>query len=379
MGNQNFKAILRLGTAFCVIFLLLSACQDRLSCSDPIGCIALNPGQPLTIGVERATTGDENAISQAMVDAIKKASGQQPLFYRHPVQFYIQDTPCTLHDQVFTTGLLVSQPDLAAVIGPACPVGADVYAKSLSDAGILLLSASQAIDTTNLPGVFNLFPSTQDLANGLDLLLSKSPAFKDFGLVVWNETIDSQFAADFCALWQKHSFQCSQILSLQPDNMAASNIANQLANTSANLMVVLPFTYLDQIPDFQNIFNDRKVIYFDPEINGWNKDQDPFRKNRSVVTYHWQPDDKSAKLFSSAEIPEIQSLLAYDAYNMLIRSLSETTAVMPDGKIDIQRQELRQSFAKIVDYSGLAGIYTCAERFSCLQTDGFLELETPSQ
>ncbi len=377
MGDQKITAPRRFAMALCAVIFILCGCQASLRCADAIGCITLNPSQSLTIGIERATTGDEGVISQSMIDAIKLASSQQPLFYRHPIQFYIQDTPCTLHEHVFTTGLLISQPDLAAAIGPACPEGADVYAKILSDAGIPLLSAARAIDAANVPGVFSLFPSAQDLAQALDLLLSNSTKLENIDLVVWNETIDNQFSSDFCGLWQKRGYQCKPILSIQPDDLAASEIASQAASTPSNLLVVLPFTSLYQIPDFHDVLDNRKVLFFDPELNTWNKNQDPYWMNRSVVTYRRQLDSKSIKLFPSTGLPDIHILLAFDAYNMLIRSLSEVAQVMPDGKISIHRQELQHSFKKIVDYRGFAGTYSCSEQNSGLKIENFLELEAP--
>ncbi len=377
MGDQKITAPRRFAMALCAVIFILCGCQASLRCADAIGCITLNPSQSLTIGIERATTGDEGVISQSMIDAIKLASSQQPLFYRHPIQFYIQDTPCTLHEHVFTTGLLISQPDLAAAIGPACPEGADVYAKILSDAGIPLLSPARAIDAANVPGVFSLFPSAQELAQGLDLLLSNSAKLNNIDLVVWDEAIDNRFSSDFCALWQKHGYQCKTILSMQPDNLAASDIVSHAANSPSSLLVVLPFTSLYQIPDFHDVLDNRKVFFFDPELNAWNKNQDPYWLNRSVVTYRWQPDSKSKKLFPSTDLPDFHSLVAFDTYNMLIRSLSETAKVMPDGKITLHRQELQQSLEKIVDYRGLAGTYSCSEQNSCLKIENFLELEAP--
>ncbi len=370
------KYIVRLAMAFGAVLLLLlilCGCQASLRCTDPIGCITLNPNQPLTIGIEKATTGDESAVSQLMMDAIKLASSQQPLIYHHPIQFYTQDTPCTLHENIFTTGLMVSQPDLVAVIGPACPEGDVAYAKILSDAGIPLFSAAREIDTSNLPGVFNLFPSSQDLADGLDLLLSKSSGFKNFDLVVWNGTLEDHFSSDFCALWQKRGYQCSHILSLQPDNLAASDIASQINNTpEASLLIVLPFTSLDQIPDLRDIVGQRKIVLFDPELNPWDKNLDPYWEDVSVVTYHWQLDNNSARLFRSTGPPEIHSLLAYDAYQMLLKSITGIVKFMPDGKIVIHKQALRQSFAKIGDYSGLAGNYSFTDRNSGLKIEDFL-------
>ncbi len=379
VGGNAGKYLMRFAAAFCAVSLFLCGCQDSLRCTDPNGCITFKPDQPLTIGIERATTGDEGAISQSMIDAVKLASSLQPLFYRHPIQFYIQDTPCTLHEHIFTTGLMVSQPDMIAVIGPVCPESADDYAKIISDAGSPLLSAARALDASNLPGVFSLFPSSQDLAKGLDLLLSNSSMIGNIDLVVWNEAVDNQFSSDFCLHWQKHGYQCKQILSLQPDNLGASDIASQVTGTSSSLLIVLPFTYLNQIPDFHDLVSKQKMVFFDPELSAWNKNQDPYWINRSVVTYRWQPENKSIKLLLSNGLPDIHGLLAYDAYNMLLRSLSESVRVMPGGKISIFRQELRQSFEKIVDYRGLAGTYSCSEQNSCLKIEGFLELEAPDQ
>ncbi len=377
MKERYIKAGLRLAAAFFVIFIFLAGCQGYLSCQDPIGCISLQPGQPLTIGIERATTGDESAISQSIIDVVKFAASQQPLFYRHPVQFYIQDTPCTLHDHDLTTGLMVSQPDMAVVIGPVCQQGSDVYAKAVSDAGFSLLSPARVIDSANYPGVFNFFPSTQVLVEGLDALLLKMAGIQNISLVVWNEADDIDFSTQFCAAWQKHGYLCSQVLSLQPDKVALSDIKSQLNDRSSSLIFILPFSYLGQIPDLDSVLDSQEILFFDPALSTWDKTQDPIWKNRLVVTYHW-PTVKDSVHFPSTILPEIRSLIAYDIYQMLIQALTESIESAPGGKITILRQKLRQSIGKIVDFNGLAGLYSCTTGNMCMQKEGFLELRMPN-
>ncbi len=374
MGTHLLKANLRSAAAIMVIIVIIAGCQNSQSCQDPIGCIFLNPGQPLTIGIEKATTGDESAISQSMVDAIKFANSQQPLFYRHAIQFYIQETPCTLRDQNLTTGLLLSQPDLAAVIGPACQVGADDYAKALSDSGFSLLSPAIAIDAAEFPGVYSVFPSSQALAEALDLLLIKSGEYTNVGLVVWNEAVDIQFSNDFCILWQKHAYQCSQVLSLEPGEVDLSGLSSQLANRSASPIFILPFSSLGQIPDFAGVPGMQKALFFDPRLSTWDDSQDPNLNHRTIVTYSLPAKILDSVHFPTAVLPDMRSYLAYDTYRMLIQSLSDSVEMRPDGKITILRQKLRQAIEKTADFNGLAGTYSCADRNKCLQTGGFLTL-----
>jgi ABC-type branched-subunit amino acid transport system substrate-binding protein len=362
-----------------VILIFLSGCQQNWNCQDPIGCINLIPGQPLTIGIEKATTGDESAISQSMIDVVKYAASQKPLFFRHPIQFYIQDTPCTNHDHALATGLTVSQPDLAAVIGPVCQEGIDAYAKTLSDAGFSLFSAATRIDGENYPGVYNLLPSTQALAESLDSLLFKTADIRNIDLVVWNQTPDIQFSQEFCAIWQKHGFQCEQTLSLQPDNLPPSIDSSQLADPSTSMIFILPFGRLEQVSDLVDLPDLQRVLFFDPELSTWDRTQDPMQWIRQTVTYQWPDENGSPVNFPSTIQPQYRSLLAYDAYQMLIQSLTESIDDTPGGKITILRQKLRQSIEKIVDFNGLAGLYSCANGFNCLQTTGFLELRMPNR
>ena len=128
---------------FVIFFCLVqSACASSKACSDPAGCVVIPPGDPVYIGIEEISAGEELASSREAnrgaalaVENLRMAD--------HPVHIFTVQSIC-LDAQVQTAAAaLSSQSGIIAVLGPACPNFADTTRKIISDAGVFLFDTTQ--------------------------------------------------------------------------------------------------------------------------------------------------------------------------------------------------------------------------------------------
>src|SRR3990170_3697800 len=143
------------------ISLLLFSCYPagRLTCSDPLGCIHLEPGQPLQINYLLAFSGVLQAYGSDALRGLEIAlEDYQSEVRGHPIVLSGEGVSCESQAVLEAAIKFSLQPNLLGVIGPHCPQ--DVYsaALALGNAGMVVIplgaSAPQFMDGP--PGIFGL-------------------------------------------------------------------------------------------------------------------------------------------------------------------------------------------------------------------------------
>ena len=144
--------ISRWSAAVAVTACLLSACGDGggakapapTSISAPDPRIVIAAGQPVTIGVSAALTGDQSALGNDLADAAELAvidAGRA--FKGHPLQVSRKDDGCADAEKAADVAhVLVSDTTLVGVIGPMCTTGAQAADPVYAQAQVIHISPS---------------------------------------------------------------------------------------------------------------------------------------------------------------------------------------------------------------------------------------------
>lgn len=131
-----------------VSILLLAACGPApYACTDPLGCLELPPGEPITIGALAALSGEHAPAGTEMLAAVQAAVDETGLILGHEVELVWEGTDCTESSARLAAARLALTSNLLAVIGPSCPADATYAVPALEDAGIAILTPANGGDT----------------------------------------------------------------------------------------------------------------------------------------------------------------------------------------------------------------------------------------
>lgn len=138
MSKRSYFAI---SLFFCLSLfstVSLEACGSDAGCSDALGCVVISPGDPILIGIESITAGEDIAASKE-VNRGAAIAVENLRILDHPVRVFTVQSTCLPIQSQASAAAITSQPKIIAALGPACPLYADVTKKFFSDAGISLI------------------------------------------------------------------------------------------------------------------------------------------------------------------------------------------------------------------------------------------------
>ena len=132
---------------------LLAACDGQRAVSSdptdtgvpaPAASIIIPAGQPITIGVSVALSGDQVSLGTDIADAADLAAADfGGTLKSHPIVIKRVDDGCTDAEKaVAVADELISDPTLVGVIGPMCTTGAQAASDEYEHAGIVHISPS---------------------------------------------------------------------------------------------------------------------------------------------------------------------------------------------------------------------------------------------
>jgi ABC-type branched-subunit amino acid transport system substrate-binding protein len=126
-----------------MIIAFLIACNPTgYTCTDPMGCLEVAQGIPISIGIIYAGYGDTASNGQAQLNAVETAVAKKSLLLGHEIDLILQATDCTPENAIEAASALASNPQLVAVMGPTCVSEEWLTDPVLMEAGILILPYS---------------------------------------------------------------------------------------------------------------------------------------------------------------------------------------------------------------------------------------------
>ncbi|MBK8049605.1 MAG: branched-chain amino acid ABC transporter substrate-binding protein [Anaerolineales bacterium] len=113
------------------------------ACSDPLGCVKIEAGEPIKIGYALVTSGPNGSLGQdsqrGMEIAVADAGGE---VLGHAIEIVGEDTGCSPEGGQAAASKLASNASLFGVVGTTCSSEARVGAPILTEAGISMISPS---------------------------------------------------------------------------------------------------------------------------------------------------------------------------------------------------------------------------------------------
>ena len=136
-----------------------AAASCPYECTDAIGCVTSQPGEPIHIAYGLVVAGpnetlginSRNGVEIAIEDAGGKILG-------HDVKFDGQDTGCSAETGQAAATKLAADPTIVAVIGTSCSSEARVGMPLMSQAGFVVISPSNTAPDLTEAGNANNYP-----------------------------------------------------------------------------------------------------------------------------------------------------------------------------------------------------------------------------
>jgi branched-chain amino acid transport system substrate-binding protein len=126
--------------------ILLTGCRSATPsfvCTDPIGCVAIVPDQPVKIGVLQVLSGGQEPFGLSGLRSIEMAlddrAGQ---LLGHTIQLQIEDSLCTKEGGATAAAKLVADPQIVGILGPSCSGAAETAINVVSEADLVMISGS---------------------------------------------------------------------------------------------------------------------------------------------------------------------------------------------------------------------------------------------
>jgi branched-chain amino acid transport system substrate-binding protein len=352
--------------------------------ADEFGCIELAEGDPLIIGTALVITGANESLGLDSQYGAEVARTLKPEIAGHTVEFNHQDDGCSTEGGTAAARALVSEENIAGVIGTSCSSAGIPAAEITSAEGILLISPSNTAPSLTHPDTHEPFyarTAHNDSIQGAamaefvcDVLGLTTAATIDDGSAYadqlaavfaasFPETCDGTITAeeavtvgqtDFTGVLENIAADSPEFLYF-PIFVAEGALITQQARETAGLDdTILGGADGILTPDWIAAAGDAAngAYLSGPDLN-FSGD---FYADEFLPAYtEVSGEDAPVSVFHAH---------AFDAYNMLAQAIEEV-AFTDGGTTYIPRTELRDAFFGISGFEGITGSLSCDENGDC--------------
>src|SRR5574338_6412 len=141
--------------------MALAACGPAASafqCTDKIGCVDIAPGDPIHIAYAMVISGPDETLGIDSRTGVQVAVALKGKVLGHDVNLTGEDEGCSAEGGQAAGTKLAADPTIVAVIGTSCSSAARVAVPLLSQAGFVIISASNTAPDLTRAGDPNQHP-----------------------------------------------------------------------------------------------------------------------------------------------------------------------------------------------------------------------------
>ena len=352
--------------------------------ADEFGCIELAEGDPLVMGTALVITGANETLGLDSQYGAEVARTLTPEIAGHEVEFNHQDDGCSTEGGTAAARALLSEENIAAVIGTSCSSAGIPAAEILSAEGIMLVSSSNTAPSLTAPETHEPFYARTAHNDSIQGSAMAQFVCEELGLGTAATIHDGSAYADQLAAVFREEFtaQCEgEITSEEAVGVGDTDFSGVLGNIAADSPEVL----------YYPIFVAEGALITQQARETAGLEETVLAGADGILSPDWLDASGEAAegvvlsgpdLAFSGEFYEADFLPAYtdvsgedqtisvfhahayDAYNMLAAAIEEV-AFEDGGTTYIPRTALRDAFMATEGYEGITGTLTCDENGDC--------------
>jgi len=374
--------------------------------ADEFGCIEIAEGDPIVIGTALVITGANETLGLDSQYGARVAQQMRPEIAGHEVEFNHQDDGCSTEGGTAAARALLSEENIAAVIGTSCSSAGIPAAEILSAEGIMLVSSSNTAPSLTSEAEHQPFYARTAHNDKIQGAAMAQFVCEVLGLTT-AATIDdgSAYADQLAAVFaEEFPAQCDGTITAEEAvSVGDTDFSGVLGNIAADSPEFLYFPIFvaegalitQQAKDTAGL--EDTILggadgYFSPDwlaaagadaeghyLSGPDLgfSGDFYEAEFLPAYYEISGEDQTISVFHAH---------AYDAYNLLAEAI-EAVAFVDGGTTYIPRTALKDAFFSTSEYEGLTGSLTCDEFGDCADakisvsqvTDGAFERIWPEE
>ena len=383
----------RLTTIFSILFvlsMLLAACKPAAKvyeCTDAIGCVDIAPGEPVHIAYAMVVAGADETLGidsrNGVEIAVDEVGGK---ILGHPIKFDGEDDGCSAEGGQAAGTKLAADPTIIGVIGTSCSSAARVAVPLFSQAGFVVVSASntapdltEAGNPNNHPGY--LRTAHNDTVQGA---AAAKFAWESLGVKTAATIHDGSLYADklqgvFADEFKRLGGTITSQEAVDPNATDFKSVLTTLVAGAPEIIYYPIFVkagslitrQAKEVPGLENTYLMGADGMFSPDVvEGAGDAVEGLMVSSPDFT---QFGDKYEATFLPAyrekfgvEDPvSIFHAHAYDAFMMIKAAIEKVAVQDADGTLHIPRQALRDAMFATKDFQGLTGNLTCTPTGDC--------------
>lgn len=377
-----FRNLVRLFGAASLLSILLFPAYAATNCDDPLGCVEVEPDDPIVVGAMLVTSGAINYLGEDTLGGVELALlARDYTLLDHEIELVVEDSLCTAEGGQTAAQRLAADPTVVGAIGTNCSSAAQGAIPIISESGLVMIAPSNtspsltnsdiAAGGSHLPGYFRT--SQNGLIEGMRLAQFAARALEAETLATvhdgdpYTEGLSRAVADTFAELEGDVVFEgavnkgdtdmssiLTEIAVHQPDVIYVPLFepeSNFFAAQMTHIVGLEDTIIIGGAASFSSSFPENTgeaavgIYVSGPLVSG-----DAYEK----VLEQWLEEYGS-------DPPSGYHAHAYDATNLLLEALEAVAIVSDDGSVMFGRQAIRDAVAATEDYPGLTGRLTCRE------------------
>lgn len=357
--------------------LLLSACLQPFECSDPLTCVTIGSGEPVTIAVALTLSGPDAPYGIDALRGVELAIADRGgKLLNHPIELIQEDDQCSAEGGQAAAERLAQNSRVLGVIGATCSSASTTAAKILTEAGMVLISpsstaASLTAEETHQAGFLRTIQNDKSQAKTVAEFAYRALGVRSMAAIHDGTPYSEELQEEACRVFQALGGKCAAVYLLQSgtnpigalehirlfqpealyypvytmDGVAITRQAASAGLEDAALISsdgLLSSDFLAQTGEFAEgmYLSGPSTLKIDPSF---------------YEKYEARYGEKPIAVYAAQ---------AYDAAMMLFAAIEKV--VKTTGRdIYVQRENLRAALYATRDFHGLSGVLTCNPLGDC--------------
>jgi len=355
-------------------------------CTDPIGCVDVAPGEPIHVAYAMVISGPDETLgidSRTGAEVAIELKGQ---VLGHDIQLTGEDEGCSAEGGQAAGTKLAADPTIVAVFGTSCSSAARVAIPLLSQAGFVIVSASNTAPDLTEEGNPNNFPGYLRTAHNdkVQGAAAAQFAFEEMGFTKAATIHDGSLYAEklqevFAETFQEMGGEITAQEAVDPNATDFKSVLTSIAAGGPEFIYYPIFVkagslitrQVKEVPGLENVRVMGADGMFSPDVveGAGEAVEGLFVSSPDLAAF--SADYETVFLPKYKELSGVDSPIsifhahAFDAANLVFAALEKVAVQDADGTLHIPRQALRDAVYATADYPGLTGNLTCTPTGDC--------------
>lgn len=334
-------------------------------CSDPLGCVTYEPGQPIRIAALLTYSGENGAaleMSAGNEGGIQRALDEYGDIGGHDFELLTFNDACNPDLALESAERIISDPGIAGVIGTVCSSTAEAAMQYISKYGYSMVSPANTRTSLTAPGSHQDGYLRISAPDSLEARGMAAYAYKELGIryvsVIYGDSrIARDLAETFSAEFMELGGKLLEIEELVDTSLYLEKVATRIAAGEQQPDAI----YMPGVDG--SLANTLFLKYYGDDIQfltasdmTFNSD---FIERAGIASYRTHFPLVAPDNFDMA------FELGYDAAAMLIDAISRSAEMEDDGTLHIGRQSLRDALYGTSEFAGRTGTFSCDRYGDC--------------